>query len=187
MPSSQAAEATTEPAAPAEEAPAGDTSAAEADGSGGAAAKSTSAPARKEAGKRTPASWWTAEEDAVLGALVRELGPSKWSVIAAKLPGRIGKQCRERWTNHLSDEVPRQPRTALTPRARSRSRARRARTGEKRRMVGGGGCAHLGGRRRARHEVVGDCEAAAGADGQRHQKPLELGAAARGEHGALEG
>ena len=25
----------------------------------------------------------------------------KWSSIAEKLPGRIGKQCRERWFNHL--------------------------------------------------------------------------------------
>ena len=25
----------------------------------------------------------------------------KWSAIAEKLPGRIGKQCRERWFNHL--------------------------------------------------------------------------------------
>ena len=28
-------------------------------------------------------------------------GNIKWSVIAAQLPGRIGKQCRERWFNHL--------------------------------------------------------------------------------------
>ena len=25
----------------------------------------------------------------------------KWSIIADKIPGRIGKQCRERWANHL--------------------------------------------------------------------------------------
>jgi myb proto-oncogene protein len=28
--------------------------------------------------------------------MVKELGLGKWSVIAANLPGRIGKQCRER-------------------------------------------------------------------------------------------
>lgn len=26
---------------------------------------------------------------------------TKWSLIADKIPGRIGKQCRERWSNHL--------------------------------------------------------------------------------------
>jgi|AntAceMinimDraft_5_1070358.scaffolds.fasta_scaffold81717_1 hypothetical protein len=28
-------------------------------------------------------------------------GMQKWSAIADKIPGRIGKQCRERWANHL--------------------------------------------------------------------------------------
>ena len=28
--------------------------------------------------------------------LVHELGPRRWSAIAAQLPGRVGKQCRER-------------------------------------------------------------------------------------------
>jgi hypothetical protein len=28
---------------------------------------------------------------------VRELGPKNWSQIAQYLPGRIGKQCRERY------------------------------------------------------------------------------------------
>uniref|UniRef100_A0A5B7BW22 Uncharacterized protein n=1 Tax=Davidia involucrata TaxID=16924 RepID=A0A5B7BW22_DAVIN len=29
----------------------------------------------------------------------------KWSVIAKSLPGRIGKQCRERWHNHLNPDI----------------------------------------------------------------------------------
>ena len=29
------------------------------------------------------------------------VGNIKWSVIAAELPGRLGKQARERWYNHL--------------------------------------------------------------------------------------
>jgi hypothetical protein len=33
--------------------------------------------------------------------MVQRCGPTKWSVIAKSLPGRIGKQCRERWFNHL--------------------------------------------------------------------------------------
>lgn len=48
---------------------------------------------------------WTADEDAKLMTLVRENGPKKWSQIAAELPGRIGKQCRERWHNHLNPNI----------------------------------------------------------------------------------
>jgi hypothetical protein len=36
---------------------------------------------------------------------VAELGAKKWSVIAQQLPGRIGKQCRERWHNHLNPNI----------------------------------------------------------------------------------
>jgi Myb-like DNA-binding domain len=32
-------------------------------------------------------------------------GPKKWSNIASKLPGRTGKQCRERWHNHLNPGI----------------------------------------------------------------------------------
>lgn len=48
---------------------------------------------------------WTADEDAKLHELVTRHGPSNWSRIAADLPSRIGKQCRERWCNHLSPAV----------------------------------------------------------------------------------
>jgi transcriptional activator Myb len=44
---------------------------------------------------------WRNEEDSKLIQLVGEYGPKKWSIISEKLPGRIGKQCRERWYNHL--------------------------------------------------------------------------------------
>jgi myb proto-oncogene protein len=44
---------------------------------------------------------WTLAEDAALTALVAEDGPDKWVQIAAKLNTRSGKQCRERWHNHL--------------------------------------------------------------------------------------
>lgn len=37
--------------------------------------------------------------------LVQKYGPKRWSVIAKHLQGRIGKQCRERWHNHLNPEV----------------------------------------------------------------------------------
>lgn len=32
-------------------------------------------------------------------------GPKKWSQIAAQLTGRTGKQCRERWHNHLNPSI----------------------------------------------------------------------------------
>lgn len=36
------------------------------------------------------------QEDEKIMELVAKYGPTKWSVIAKSLPGRIGKQCRER-------------------------------------------------------------------------------------------
>jgi hypothetical protein len=33
------------------------------------------------------------------------LAQVKWSVIAAQLTGRVGKQCRERWFNHLDPAI----------------------------------------------------------------------------------
>ena len=37
--------------------------------------------------------------------LVEQNGPQKWTQIAENLPGRIGKQCRERWHNHLNPKI----------------------------------------------------------------------------------
>ncbi|XP_015202209.2 transcriptional activator Myb isoform X1 [Lepisosteus oculatus] len=48
---------------------------------------------------------WTKEEDQRVIELVQKYGPKRWSVIAKHLKGRIGKQCRERWHNHLNPEV----------------------------------------------------------------------------------
>ncbi|KAE8726552.1 Transcription factor MYB98 [Hibiscus syriacus] len=48
---------------------------------------------------------WTMEEDRVLIQLVEQYGVRKWSHIAQMLPGRIGKQCRERWHNHLRPHI----------------------------------------------------------------------------------
>jgi hypothetical protein len=39
------------------------------------------------------------QEDAKVVELVRLHGAKKWSLIADNLPGRIGKQCRERWAH----------------------------------------------------------------------------------------
>ncbi|XP_071704853.1 transcription factor MYB3R-1-like isoform X2 [Rutidosis leptorrhynchoides] len=48
---------------------------------------------------------WSREEDEVITRLVEQLGAKKWSTIAQHLPGRIGKQCRERWHNHLNPNI----------------------------------------------------------------------------------
>lgn len=37
--------------------------------------------------------------------LVQKFGPKRWSLIAKHLRGRLGKQCRERWHNHLNPEI----------------------------------------------------------------------------------
>lgn len=48
---------------------------------------------------------WTKEEDEKVIELVRKYGPKKWTLIARFLKGRIGKQCRERWHNHLNPNI----------------------------------------------------------------------------------
>jgi hypothetical protein len=47
---------------------------------------------------------WNKEEDFLLIELMKQHGP-KWSVISQSLSGRIGKQCRERWFNHIDPAV----------------------------------------------------------------------------------
>nr|XP_009394068.1 PREDICTED: transcription factor MYB98-like isoform X1 [Musa acuminata subsp. malaccensis] len=48
---------------------------------------------------------WTLDEDRLLIRLVEQYGLKKWSHIAQMLHGRIGKQCRERWHNHLRPNI----------------------------------------------------------------------------------
>jgi len=52
---------------------------------------------------------WTKEEDEALMKLVQDNGPKNWSTIATHLNGRIGKQCRERWYNHLDPSIRKDP------------------------------------------------------------------------------
>ena len=51
--------------------------------------------------------WSPAEDRIVLSlALHPKAGKTiKWTEIAGHLPGRIGKQCRERWHNHLNPRI----------------------------------------------------------------------------------
>lgn len=66
----------------------------------------------KRLGKRRP---WTVEEDEAILQIVSRCEKKNWGVIAEALhteyniEGRSGKQCRERWYNHLDPEVSKGP------------------------------------------------------------------------------
>lgn len=60
---------------------------------------------RKAGGSKRQKKIWTSEEDEVLMGLIDRFGPAKWSAIANFMPGRQGKQCRERWHNHLNPSI----------------------------------------------------------------------------------
>jgi hypothetical protein len=48
---------------------------------------------------------WTFQEDQMILQWARIRGPSQWALLAEQMPGRIAKQCRERWCNHLDPNV----------------------------------------------------------------------------------
>ena len=51
---------------------------------------------------------WTDEEDAVVVETVQnsmEDPFTRWSDLAQRLPGRVGKQVRDRWVNHLNPAI----------------------------------------------------------------------------------
>jgi myb proto-oncogene protein len=53
---------------------------------------------------------WTSEEDKLLASVVEEKGAKNWATsIAVVLANRTGKQCRERWCNHLNPQLKRTP------------------------------------------------------------------------------
>jgi myb proto-oncogene protein len=52
---------------------------------------------------------WKGHEDQTIVAWVTANGPSKWAALAEHLPGRIAKQCRERWCNHLDPTIKKDP------------------------------------------------------------------------------
>ena len=75
-----------------------------------------SSPVSKDPSARLARVPWTDAHDQLLLALVNELGVGKWpeisrrfaahnSAFAPSEPTRAGKQCRERWYNHLSPQV----------------------------------------------------------------------------------
>ncbi|RVD93273.1 Myb-like transcription factor [Tubulinosema ratisbonensis] len=52
---------------------------------------------------------WNHQEDAKLTDLINKYSPKNWSKLANMLGNRNGKQCRERWYNHLTPNVNKSP------------------------------------------------------------------------------
>uniref|UniRef100_A0A4W5QEY7 V-myb avian myeloblastosis viral oncogene homolog-like 2b n=1 Tax=Hucho hucho TaxID=62062 RepID=A0A4W5QEY7_9TELE len=48
---------------------------------------------------------WTKEEDDKVIELVSKYGTKQWAMVAKHLKCLLGKQCRERWHNHLNPDV----------------------------------------------------------------------------------
>ncbi len=68
-------------------------------------ARTTTGKIREDRGKKRV---WSPEEDALLRQLVNDRGAKEWSSIAVHFADRGGKQCRERWHNHLRTGVTKQ-------------------------------------------------------------------------------
>ncbi|CAD5125382.1 DgyrCDS13619 [Dimorphilus gyrociliatus] len=52
---------------------------------------------------------WLKEEDEKVIDLVKKYGPKRWTLISRHIKGRTGKQCRERWHNHLNPDISKGP------------------------------------------------------------------------------
>lgn len=52
-------------------------------------------------------STWSVEEDKLLRKCVEKMGAKNWTIIATHLPGRIGRQCRDRWIYNLQPGISR--------------------------------------------------------------------------------
>ena len=65
--------------------------------------------------EKTHRKLWSNEEDNAVKELVKKYGTKNWTLISKKVSkqfkhcNRSGKQCRERWHNHLNPRVKKQP------------------------------------------------------------------------------
>ena len=75
------------------------------EGSGKSSRVDASLASPDESTKTCSKKTWTAEEDELLKSLVNESGTKSWIKVGSKFPDRSGKQCRERWYNHLDPAV----------------------------------------------------------------------------------
>ncbi|KAF6259393.1 hypothetical protein COO60DRAFT_1700893 [Scenedesmus sp. NREL 46B-D3] len=61
---------------------------------------------RARANKVRTLNRWTSDEHEKLAYLVEQWGSEKnWAKVAEEMPGRTGKQCRERWLNHMKPGI----------------------------------------------------------------------------------
>ncbi len=72
---------------------------------------------------KTARKLWTIEEDRAITELVKKHGTRQWALISKRIleeyriEGRTGKQCRERWHNHLDPAVRKDPLTSAEEKA----------------------------------------------------------------------
>lgn len=72
---------------------------------------------KRRKGKGYKRKLWTVKEDDAITKLVGQIGECNWGTIAERMfkeysiKGRTGKQCRERWHNHLAPDVRKEPLT----------------------------------------------------------------------------
>ncbi|KAK8835019.1 hypothetical protein M9Y10_031757 [Tritrichomonas musculus] len=52
---------------------------------------------------------FTKQEDEYLLSLTRRYGPKRWKFIANQIPGKTGRQCRDRYVNYLRDGIGNHP------------------------------------------------------------------------------
>ncbi len=52
---------------------------------------------------------WTEAEDDIIREQVALMGTKKWAEISQLIPGRMPKQVRARWLNHLDPDISRAP------------------------------------------------------------------------------
>jgi hypothetical protein len=69
----------------------------------------TTLPVEACAALHKPKAKWFKEEDNILMQAIEVHGPSNWNSLAFALPGRTGKQCRERWMSKLSSNFTTKP------------------------------------------------------------------------------
>lgn len=68
--------------------------------------KGSAKAARAKGPKMRTLNRWTPEEHDRLAYLVSKWGSEKnWAKVAEEMPGRTGKQCRERWLNHMKPGI----------------------------------------------------------------------------------